>query len=312
MSVIERAGQNIAPFLASSTGQKGSAAASAGEAPKLTFDLDYVRLSHQGLYHPAAKSSQLARELRAVKRRLFRRLGFLQRQRGRHAVRAAGPAGNMVMITSSRAGEGKTFNALNLALSLALEDNIETLLVDADIPRPKIREALALPESQGLTDKIVDPGLALSDICWRARQAPLSVLAEGLSGEKSANLFASESSAALWSGLKAQTPDRIIIIDAPPALAATDAVVLARFADEIVFVVEANATPEPAAAAALDELLDVNQDVSLILNRCLIGAGGSHYSSYDYYGRATSRASSKNGRQLGDASNEANNDDAVY
>ena len=76
-----------------------------------------------------------------------------------------------------------------------------------------------------------------------------------------------------------------VIIDAPPVLAATEAVVLAKYVDEIVFVVEANATPEPAVASALDELLDINPNVSLLLNRCVIASGGSHYGSYEYYDR---------------------------
>ena len=69
-------------------------------------------------------------------------------------------------------------------------------------------------------------------------------------------------------------------------LAATDAVMLAKYADEIVFVVEANSTPEAAVAAAVDELIDINPNVSLMLNRCQIGAGGAHYGSYEYYGRS--------------------------
>ena len=314
MNIIERAGKNIEPFPAKPSNLKKAYSPHSASSTKLAFDLDYVRLGALGLYHPAAKTSQLARELRAVKRRLFRRIGFLRRLPARYGKSIAGSARNMVMVTSSRAEEGKTFNALNLALSLAIEDGVETLLVDADLPRPKIREALNLPDGRGLTDRLVDPSLELSDLYWRAKQAPLSVLTEGLGGaEKSADLFAGEAAGAFWNGLKTQSPDRIVIIDAPPALAATEAIILARFVDEIVFVIEANATPEAAVAAAVDELLDVNENVSLILNRCLIGAGGSHYSSYDYYGRAPAASGpQRSGRQPGDASDEANNANAIF
>jgi len=77
--------------------------------------------------------------------------------------------------------------------------------------------------------------------------------------------------------------DRLVIFDAPPILATTEAAVLARYVDEIVFVVEADTTPEQAVAAALDELLEVNPNVSLILNRCLLPGGGDHYGSYERY-----------------------------
>jgi Mrp family chromosome partitioning ATPase len=118
--------------------------------------------------------------------------------------------------------------------------------------------------------------------------------------DRPTDLFATADSQRLWTGIAMAQPDRLVIIDAPPVLATTDAVVLAKYADEIVFVVEANSTPESAVAAAIDELIDVNPNVSIMLNRCQIGAGGAHYGSYEYYDRAdsgekpeTKKASSK-------------------
>lgn len=280
MSVIERAGQTIHTLPVNRKAR--DAANSAAPQP---FDLDFERLKKHGFYHPGARSSQLALELRAVKRRLLRRIGFLRSTGERQAFRAPGRQRNLILVTSTRAGEGKTFNALNLALSLAIEDQIETLLVDADVPRPKVRTQFDLPPGPGLTDKILDPSLDVSGLCRRARQAPLSVLGEGAIIERATELFATDASQRLWAALSSQTPDRLIIIDAPPVLATTESVILAKYVDEIVFVVEANATPEPAVASAVDELLDINPNVSLMLNRCLIGAGGAHYGSYEYYDR---------------------------
>ena len=70
---------------------------------------------------------------------------------------------NLILVTSTRAGEGKTFSAVNLALSMAMEDQIETLLVDADVPRPKVRSRLGLPSGLGLTDCLLDPTLDNDD-----------------------------------------------------------------------------------------------------------------------------------------------------
>ena len=91
--------------------------------------------------------------------------------------------------------------------------------------------------------------------------------------------------------LSARFPDYIIIVDAPPVMAVPDAVLLAPLVDEVLFVVEANGTSEAAVATALDELLEVNTDVSLVLNKCLVSDAADHYGSYnEYYYRDKKRA----------------------
>ena len=249
------------------------------------FDLQFDRLAAQGFYYPGARTSQLAQELRAVKRRLLRRVGYHRAAGGRSSGRSRGRRRNLVLVTSARAGEGKTYSATNLALSLAIEDQIDTLLVDADLQRPKVRKHLDMPACAGLADALLEATPEKAALSRQARQAPLSVLTEGAPVARATELFAGDVSKAIWSDLSAAWRDGLVIIDAPPVLAASEAVVLARFVDEIIFVVEANATPEPAVAAAVDEILDINPNVSLMLNRCLIGAGGSHYGSYECYDR---------------------------
>lgn len=276
MSIVEKAAGTVHDIAAARRAQAG--------APK-PFDLAYEKLAELGHYHPDARASRLALELRAVKRRLLRRIGFLRATGERQAFRMPGRQRNLILVTSTRAGEGKTYTAANLALSLAIEDRIETLLVDADIPRPRVRARFDLPHGPGLSDRLIDPSLSLDSLCHRARQAPLTVLPEGSAVERATDLFATDMSQRLWSEMSTADRNRLVLIDAPPVLAATETVVLARYVDEIVFVVEANATPEPAVASAVDELLDVNPNVSLVLNRCLIGSGGSHYGSYEYYDR---------------------------
>lgn len=282
MSVVEKAAAGAIHDLA--------AARRAQDGAPIPFDLDYEKLAAAGQYCPETRSSQLALELRAVKRRLLRRIGFLRAAGERQAFRMPGRQRNLILITSTRAGEGKTYTAVNLALSLAVEDQIETLLVDADIPRPRVRARFDLPRGLGLSDRLIDPSLDVNAFCYRANQAPLTVLPEGAPAERATELFATETSQRLWAELSTADRNRLVIIDAPPVLATTETVVLAKYADEIVFVVEANATPEPAVASAIDELLDVNPNVSLMLNRCLIGSGGSHYSSYEYYDRGEEAA----------------------
>lgn len=248
------------------------------------FDIDFAALAARGFYAPQDRSSRLSLELRAIKRTLLRRTGLRNAQGDRRLVKKGGRRRNLVLVTSTRPGEGKTFIAVNLALSLACEEEIDILLVDADAPRPKIRAQFGLPAAAGLADRLADPGLAVSSLCARARQAPLSVLPEGQETARSAELFASAEAQRLFTELSTRGAGGLVIIDAPPVLATADAVALARHVDEIIFVIEADATPEAGARAALDELIDANPNVSLILNRCLIGEGGSLYGSYGDYG----------------------------
>lgn len=293
MSIVEKAGAEV---LNAVFGKKSAEKDPAPDgvtiaAPLLkaaTLKLDFAALAEHGFYNPDDRSSQLALELRAVKRRLLRRIGYLRASGDRQAFRSPGRQRNIVLVTSTRAGEGKTFSSINLALSLAFEDQIETLLVDADLMRPKVRARLSLDRMPGLADRIMDPTLNVSRLGWRVEGAPLSILPEGGRAGRPTELFASAEAHSLFAELSVADQSRIVIVDAPPVLATTDAVVLAKYADEIVFVVEANTTPEPAVAAAVDELIEINPNVSMMLNRCQIGAGGSHYGSYEYYDRGES------------------------
>lgn len=286
MGLIEKAGGMGDPFGA----PRDRAPEEARAAPPALFDIDFAGLAAQGFYAPADRSSRLSLELRSIKRSLLRRLGLRNASGERRRVRKGGRQRNLVLVTSTRPGEGKTFCAMNLALSLACEDELEVLLIDADTPRPKIRAHFALPDSPGLTDRLLDPAIAVDALCLRARQAPLSILPEGSPVARAADLFGSAEAQRLFTELSLRRAGRIVLIDAPPVLATTEAIMLARHVDEVIFVVEADSTPEAGVAAALDELIDANPNVSLLLNRCLIGASSAYYGAYEDYGRKASEA----------------------
>jgi len=261
-------------------------------APLRQFDLPVRDLAKNGFFIPREQSSRLALELRLLKRRLLRRTGYLKAQAqadltNRRPVRQR----NMIMVSSTRPAEGKTFTAINLALSLALEDEIPVLLIDGDAPRPKIQAHLGINEPYGLSDLILNPTWRPERVCCQARGTSLTVLPEGSPIDHAAELFGSSDGQRTLSALSQWRREQLVIIDAPPVLATTEAIVLGSAVDEIIFVVEADATPEPAIASAIEELLDVNANISLVLNKTLIGAGGSHYGSYsDYYPRGARAA----------------------
>ena len=261
------------------------------------FVIDTAFLRKQGFCVPSDKPQRLALEMRAVKRRLLRRLGFRKAGRRKNAEGVvATRQRNVVLTTSTRPAEGKTFTAINLALSLAMEDGIGVVLIDADVPRPKVLSHFGLSAERGLTDLIARPGeLRLADCLLRAQDAPLSILPEGSQPGSATELFSRDEAGALLRETSQRFSDRIIIVDAPPVLATAEASILARMVDEVCFVVEANGTPEPAVATALDEILDVTDRVSLVLNRCLVAESAIHYGSYEEYYYKTARADRREG-----------------
>lgn len=261
-----------------------------------TFAVDFEMLRAKGVFTPAAREEAQAFELRAIKRRLLRRIGFLQRAgRDRRQLAAGGRNRNVILVTSTRPGEGKSFAAVNLAMSLALEEGIAVFLVDGDPARPRLRSYFGLEEGKGLTDIIRDPALPLSAAAKRAEGLPLTFIGEGGRVANATDLFGSLEARRFFASLSALCPDGLIVVDAPPMLATTETIALARHADEVVFVVEADSTPQPAVASALDELLELNPNVSLLLNRCLVPAGGSHYAAYEYYEKRTGEDGDKAG-----------------
>ncbi|WOI52526.1 hypothetical protein [Parvularcula sp. LCG005] len=258
--------------------------------PLEPFDIDLEGLARQGFFTPSDRPERLSLELRAIKRRLLRRLKFRKiasRRREPVMNEQMQRPSNLVLTTSTRPAEGKTFTSINLALSLALEDNIGVVLVDADLPRPKVLSHFGLKGGRGLSDLIDQPGdVHLRECLLRERNSPLAILPQGQFDGSAIDLFSREETSLFLHDLSNRFPDRLIIIDAPPVLATPEAVALAPHVDEIVFVVEANETPEPAVATALDELLDVNERISVVLNRCLVTENAIHYGSYkEYYYR---------------------------
>ena len=292
MSLIERAVAEVSEArVASKARSKGQGrkprsglSADTDISTSRSFRLDMAHLAEQGFFTPSEKPQRLALEMRVIKRRLLRRMNFYRKSRddtGERNNRSL--PSNTVLMTSTRPAEGKTFTAINLALSLAIEDNINVMLIDSDVPRPKVFTHLGLEAGPGLTDCIADPALPIASTLLREENYPLTVMSQGTRKEAPTEIFSRPEMEAFVGDVARRYPDRIIIFDAPPVLATPEATVLAKYVSEVLFVVEANGTPEPAVAAALDELLDSSDRISLVLNRCLVSSEASQYGSYEEY-----------------------------
>ncbi len=240
----------------------------------LICQLDFDALSESGYITSGNDNTQFAEEYRLIKRPL------LANAFGKGA--APVDMGNLIMITSSIPGEGKTFTSINLALSIALERDTTVLLVDADVVSPKLSRLFSLDKQPGLIDIIDDTSKNLSDVIINTDNPKLRIIPAGQLHEQSTELLASDRMRQLCEELSYRYPDRIIIFDSPPFLNTTQAKVLTRFMGQIMVVVEAGETHKSAITEMTEQLGD-DKVVGMILNKCKIAKKsiyGGYYGSY--------------------------------
>jgi len=218
--------------------------ASTTESPSDSIDL--AGLEQAGMIVPDGKRTQVSEEFRVIKRTLL--------QNAKRRDPAAAPSANLIVVTSAFPDEGKTFSAINLAISMSLELDHSVLLVDADVAQPRRGDFLGLRPGKGLMDLLLDPGLSLKDTVIRTNVERLDVLLAGPPHRQANEILASESMSRLLDELAAQGPDRIVIFDAPPLLVTTEAGTLAHRAGQVVLVVEAGKTTQSALKSALAQL----------------------------------------------------------
>ena len=258
-------------------GAAGVAAAPVGNDTPQPFKLVSRHLARQGFITPQTLGSQLALEINGIKRSLLRRLDFFHRQ---SKDAASGRSGhNVVLVTSAKSNDGKTFTAVNLALSLVLEEEISVLLIDADMYTSKVARALDLEVRHGLSDRLQNPSLPLADCLFREATLPLTVLPAGNRPRSVASLFGEREMAALMREVAKRYPDRLVIIDGPPLLATTEATVLVPYADQVVLVVPSGEATQDLVTSALDALA-ADDKVSMVLNRSPATFGGDAYGGY--------------------------------
>jgi exopolysaccharide/PEP-CTERM locus tyrosine autokinase len=237
---------------------------------KLAFDHDALR--SEGLLGPEGDEAQLANEYRQIKRPLIAHM------QGRRATLVE--RGNIVMVTSAIQGEGKTFTAINLALSTAQERDVVVVLVDGDVAKPHITELFGVAELPGLLDLIEDPGLSVDDVIVPTDMEGLYVLPAGVPRFNATELLASARFENLLASAASKHPNTLFLFDSPPVLPTTEAKVLASAMGQIVLVVKAEHTPQELVSGAL-EALTTSAPINLILNQARMKGGRSRY-GYGY------------------------------
>jgi exopolysaccharide/PEP-CTERM locus tyrosine autokinase len=235
-------------------------------------ELDLARMRETGMVTAASGRTPLLEDFRIIKRPLLQR-AFAERAPG-------DKPGNLIMITSSLPGEGKTYSAINLAMSIAMELDHTVLLVDADVARPSVLRTLGLPAQRGLMDLLVDEKLDMGDVMLRTNVDTLSILPAGTSTPRATELLASSTMSNLVTEIANRYPDRIVIFDSPPLLLTSESRVLASHMGQIVLVVEAQTTTQHAVKEALSQLDGLN-NVNLIYNKTRDLPGIEE--TYDYH-----------------------------
>lgn len=236
--------------------------------------IDFAKLEALGFLTPDTPRNRVSEEMRVIKRVL------LDNAFGKNSGLVS--RGNIIMVTSSVPGEGKSFTALNLAISIAMEMDKTVLLIDADVGRARIHELLNSPSEPGLTDLLVDRSVDFSDVILRTNIPKLRTIPVGRFHPHAHELLASNNMRALTRQLETRYPDRIVIFDTPPLLSTSDPVVLSGLAGQIVFVVAAGSTPRGVVRDAL-AMIDESKPVGLVLNKARKPEGSSYY-GYGAYG----------------------------
>lgn len=248
-----------------------AATAADREMPTKAVEVDLQRLKAMGYITPDAPRTQLASELRVIKRPI---LSNVYDKSATPVERA-----NLIMVTSSLPGEGKTFVSINLAISMAMELDTTVLLVDADVSRPSVLQRLGLEAAPGLLDMLSDPSLRPSDMLLRTNIERLSILPAGAPSGRATELLASVQMSRLLDDIGSRYSDRIVVFDAPPLLPSTESRVLASHMGQVVVLVEAERTSHQTVAAAMSTL-EACPVVLPLLNKTSRTQLGDYYGYY--------------------------------
>jgi succinoglycan biosynthesis transport protein ExoP len=188
----------------------------------------------------------------------------------------------VIMITSALPQEGKTTTSINCAVVLA-QKGIRVLLIDADLRRPSIHKTLGMGPRSGLSNVLTGSATLQQAITRSAVLPNLSVLPAGTPPPNPAELLASTNMRDVLEELRGQYDH--IVVDTPPALSVTDAVVLSPRADAIVLVIRSGQTTKQALRRSRDILMQVNAKVSGVLLNAVDLSSPDYYYYYEYQGK---------------------------
>lgn len=267
----------------SDTGVNRAGIPQEGDGP--IIELDHEALRDSGLIAPDYHEQMLADEYRNIKRPL------IANAYGKRVTRV--DDGNIIAITSALPGEGKTFTAMNLAISIAQEQDYSVLLVDVDVAKPHISEVFGLDSMPGLLDVLEGKENDPERLILRTDMRGLSIFPAGVPRHNATELLSSARMERLVSELATRYPNCLLLLDTPPLLKTSESRAITNLAGQIVLVVKAEETAQGAVEEAL-RILGDDAAVNLILNQSMSKGSEGHY-DYGYgYGYGYSNDKNQN------------------
>ena len=237
------------------------------------------RLRRNGMLVPG---SSMSADIRSEYRRIKRPL--LSNAFGKTASLV--DMGNVIMVTSSVPGEGKSYTSTNLALAFAQERDHTVLLIDCDVTKQGVSRLLGVERRRpDLTDLLANDNMSVGETLLNTDVPGLVLLPAGKPNEYITEMVASQRMARVIEEIATRYNDRIVVMDAPPLISTPEAQVLAGLVGQIVFVIEAGKTPYSIVQDAI-EMLPEDKAIGVVLNKSesISNRGGYYYNYYKSYG----------------------------
>jgi len=245
------------------------------ERKKKVEEVDLAGLREGGYITPDMPPNLMSEEFRIIKRSILLNAFSKGMQKSKNS--------NVILVTSSNPGEGKTFCTINLALSIATEQDTTVLLIDADFSKPEVLNRLGVSGGRGLMDVVADDELKLQDCLIRTNIPNLVLLPAGRQHNLTTELLASERMETIVQEIATRYPDRLVIFDSPPVLASSAAPVLALYMGQTVFVIKAEETSEPQIKESLN-MISACENINLLLNQTKFSGSNKRFATYYGYG----------------------------
>ena len=254
---------------------QSSAELDSPESTKLTTNkdlvIDFEMLESKGFVALSRKRTLINEEFRSIKRKVLNNAFGGLAKTLHHA--------NLVFVSSSRPNEGKTFTAVNLALSIALEQDKTVLLVDADVLKPSVSKTLEIGANVGLIEYLTGEEKDVSSVIYHTNIENLKVIPAGLPHHLSNELLSSDKMQKLCKEFANRYPDRIVVFDCPPLLGVNETALMAEQCGQGVIVVEEYKSKVSEVKQAVD-LLPEKKAVGFVLNKV---TNPTETQGYGYY-----------------------------
>jgi protein-tyrosine kinase len=246
-----------------------------GRYSKNSMEIDIDRLQRLGFVSLDNARTLISEEYREIKRKLLQNTfgplaGTLEKS-------------NIIMVSSARPSEGKTFTATNLAISIAAEQDKTVLLVDADVLKPNVLKTLDITEKTGLMEYLLGDVKDLSEVIYHTNIPKLKIIPAGRSHHLSTELLASTIMSDTIEEFSTRYSDRVVIIDSPPLIGINESVVLANLAGQAVIVVEEGKSKMNDIQVAV-ERLNPDMAIGFVVNKSINYSDNGGYYGYQYYG----------------------------